>query len=859
MRKPSQLYSLPSKGLIAAACVLVAAHITAIAGLGRRTPGPLLSDSVQLALGLICVLASVQAFQRALGVARYAWRCLAISFGVWFVAQAVGVYADITANQSLENLNALLFFLTLIPFGMLPFIDSEAAEPNGLDRLHFFDFIQVCAFWLSIWLYFSPRRWSAESALRLGPFVWSRTIAFEGVLAATFVLRALLNHSKSIRSLFWRFSIFLILSSLADSYALHPEGDLKPGGWFDLIWSALLAFPILIAATWQHAEKHETVTVPGSEGIATNQWFPIVFPTLSLFILARVDDAYPYLAPSVCALVVAMIAARILTIQRRLAGTEAQLRLDIAERKRTERELRQSEEKYRGLFEQSPYGTFLAHSDGTIIDANTALVAMLGYKSKEELLARNLNRDIYENEEDRRSAIRKCEEMGQVHGIEANWKRQDKAVIVVRMSGRTVRDATGRTKLYEVIAEDITERRSLEKQFLQAQKMEAVGRLAGGVAHDFNNALGVITGYSQLLAPTLEVEDPRRKQVEEIGNAGRRAASLTRQLLAFSRKQVIQPVLLDLNSVVTDIDKMLRRLIGEDIDLTIVRESKLKTVKADRGQMEQILMNLAVNARDAMPQGGKLIIETANVEVDEAYVRLHPFAKVGNYVVLNVSDTGCGIPQDVQAHVFEPFFTTKEAGKGTGLGLSTVYGIVKQNNGHICLYSEVGQGTTFRIYLPELQDAAALPPPEEIRPLPRGTETVLLAEDEDGMRELTREFLEGRGFVVLEARDGRQALEIADRHSGPIHLLLTDLIMPGMSGRELAQEFLRLRPETKLLYMSGYTQDLITQHGVLEPGTALIEKPFSIDALLSQVRRILDAEEQHAGEVVKTSTAMPSL
>jgi PAS domain S-box-containing protein len=757
------------------------------------------------------------------------------------------VYADLSANQSLENLDNLLFFLALIPFGMLPFIGSEAIEPNGFDRLHFFDFIQVCVFWVSIWLYFSPSR-PAESALRLGPFVWSRTIAFEGVLVATFVLRALLNHSKSIRSLFWRFSIFLILSSLADSYALRPEGDLTPGGWFDLMWSVLLAFPILIAATWQHSQMHETVNVPASEAMATNQWFPIVFPTLSLIILARVDDVYPHLAPSISALALVMVAARILTIQGRLARTEAELRLDIAERARTEQALRQSEEKYRGLFEQSPYGTFLAHPDGTIIDANTALVAMLGYKSKEELMAQNLNRDIYENEEDRRSAIKKCEQRGQVDGIEVNWKKQDRAVIIVRMSGRIVRDANGRTKLYEVIAEDITERRSLEKQFLQAQKMEAVGRLAGGVAHDFNNALGVITGYSQLLAPTLTPDDPRRKQVEEIGKAGRRAASLTRQLLAFSRKQVIQPVLLDLNSVVTDIDKMLRRLIGEDIDLTIVRESKLKTVKADRGQMEQILMNLAVNARDAMPLGGKLIIETANVEVDEDYVRLHPFAKIGKYVVLSVSDTGCGIPQDVQAHLFEPFFTTKEPGKGTGLGLSTVYGIVKQNDGHICFYSEVGVGTTFRIYLPQLEVAAALPLQEVARPLPRGTETLLLAEDEDGMRELTRECLQNRGFMVLAAGNGKEALEIAQRHLGPIHMLLTDLIMPGMSGRELAQRFLRLRPKTKLLYMSGYTHDLVTQHGVLEPGTALIEKPFNTDALLTQVRGILDAEEQDAGK-----------
>jgi two-component system, cell cycle sensor histidine kinase and response regulator CckA len=456
-------------------------------------------------------------------------------------------------------------------------------------------------------------------------------------------------------------------------------------------------------------------------------------------------------------------------------------------------------------------------------------------------MAQNLNKDIYQSGEERRSAIEKCEETGRVQGIEVNWKTKDNAVVVVSMTGKTVRDESGRTKSYEVIVENITERQSLEKQFQQAQKMEAVGRLAGGVAHDFNNVLGVITGYTELVAPTFASDDPRRKQVEEIGKAGTRAAALTRQLLAFSRKQVIQPVLLDLNSVVTEIDDMLRRLIGEDIDLTIVRDSKLKRVNADRGQIEQILMNLAVNARDAMPQGGRLIIETKNVELDEAYVRLHPFVKAGKYVALSVSDNGCGIPQDIQAHIFEPFFTTKEPGEGTGLGLSTVYGIVKQSNGHITLYSEVGRGTTFRIYLPELDEAAQCAPLEAPQSLLRGTETVLLVEDEGSMRELTRECLARRGFVVLEAQDGMTALDIADRHPDPIHLLLTDVIMPTMSGRELSEKLLHLRPETKVLYMSGYTHDLISQHGILDARIALIEKPFSIDALLTRIRGILDA------------------
>jgi two-component system, cell cycle sensor histidine kinase and response regulator CckA len=841
--EPGLPHRLSSKRLIAVAVMLVTAQVEAISHFGRRTPGPLLSDSAQLALGLGCILASMGAFHRSQGVARYAWRCLAISFGVWFVAQAVGVYCDLSADRSLEALDDLLFFLSLIPFGMLPFIDSEA-ESSRLDWLHIFDLIQVCIFWVSIYLYFSPSRWSPESALRLGPFVWTRTIAFEGLLATTFVLRALLNHSKSIRSLFWRFAIFLILSSLADSYALHPEGDLKPGGWFDLVWSALLVVPILIAGTWKCPDGDRTNTVRKSEGIVTNQWFPIIFPMFSLFLLARIDDRYIHLAPLVFAICFATFAARMLIIQAGLTRSEAQLRIDIGERTRTEHALRQSEKKYRGLFEHSPFGIFVSQPDGTIIDANTALVAMLGYNSKEELIAQNLDKDIYRSREERTSAIEKCEAMGRVQGIEVNWRTKDNGVVVVSMTGKTVRDERGRTKSYEVIVENITERQSLEKQFQQAQKMEAVGRLAGGVAHDFNNALGVITGYTQLLLPTFTSDDPRRKQVDEIGKAATRAAGLTRQLLAFSRKQVIQPVLLDLNSVVTDIDKMLRRLIGEDIDLTIVRDSKLKSVKADRGQIEQILMNLAVNARDAMPQGGKLIIETKNVELDDAYVRFHPFAKAGKYVALSVSDSGCGIPQDVQTHIFEPFFSTKEPGKGTGLGLSTVYGIVNQSNGYISLYSEVDRGTNFRIYLPQVDEPAQCAPVEIVQPLLRGTETVLLVEDESSMRDLTRECLARRGFVVLEAADGKTALEIADHHPGPIHLLLTDLIMPAMSGRELSEKVLHLRPETKLLYMSGYTRDLISQHGILDAKVALIEKPFSMDTLLTRIRGVLDASLQ---------------
>ena len=384
--------------------------------------------------------------------------------------------------------------------------------------------------------------------------------------------------------------------------------------------------------------------------------------------------------------------------------------------------------------------------------------------------------------------------------------------------------------------------RQSEERLRQAQKMEAVGRLAGGVAHDFNNLLTVITSYSDLLLEDLGSDDPKRDDVVQIRKAAEGAAALTRQLLAFSRQQVLEPKVLDLKATIASTEKLLKRLIGEDVHLITALAPDLGAVKADPGQLEQIIINLAVNARDAMPTGGRLTIEAANVEMDEAYVRGHAPASPGRYVLLALSDTGIGMDEQTKARIFEPFFTTKEPGKGTGLGLATVYGIVKQSGGFIWVYSEPGHGTSFKVYLPRVDEPAEpVATPTTMAEPGRGTETVLVVEDAASVRMVTRQVLERYGYAVLEAPNGETALRLAAKHHGPIHLLLTDVVMPGLSGRQLAEQLVHLRPDMKVLYASGYADHAIVHHGILESGISYLQKPFTPETLGRRVRQVLDS------------------
>jgi two-component system cell cycle sensor histidine kinase/response regulator CckA len=516
---------------------------------------------------------------------------------------------------------------------------------------------------------------------------------------------------------------------------------------------------------------------------------------------------------------------------------------DITERKKAQEALSRSEASFRSLVEGAPYGIYRATRTGQFLEVNPALQRMLGYESVQELFKADLETQVFLNTADYQRMNEFLAESKELKDIEMEWKRSNGVPIVVRCSGNRVDVKDGGPGYFEVFAEDVTEKRTLERQLRMAQKMEAIGRLSGGIAHDFNNLLGVIIGYSGVLKKSLDKAQPNYEYATEIEKAGQRAASLTRQLLAFSRQQVLTPSVLSLNSLVTDMEKMLPRLLGEDINVSLSLDPDLGNVKADQSQVEQVIMNLAVNARDAMPAGGKLGIQTANIEFDLAYTRDHPGSKTGSYVMLAIADSGTGMNPETIAHIFEPFFTTKGVGEGTGLGLATVYGVVKQSNGYIWVDSAPGKGSTFQIYLPRNLDSeqvSVAEPEVQLREKSRGSEMILLVEDAEPLRKLAQAFLESNGFRVLSATSGEAALEIAARHSGRFDLLLTDVVMPGMNGRVLAEQLSLRQPGLKVLFMSGYTDSFIAGHGVLQKGTNLLHKPFTEEVFISKVREVLD-------------------
>jgi two-component system, cell cycle sensor histidine kinase and response regulator CckA len=510
------------------------------------------------------------------------------------------------------------------------------------------------------------------------------------------------------------------------------------------------------------------------------------------------------------------------------------------ERKQSEEAMLRSEARYRSLVHSAVVGIYRATLDGRFLDVNPALVAMLGYQSHADVLALRLQQDVFVDDQAKAAVHSSFLRQGRFEGVEARWKRQDGNVIMVRLSGRGVRDEREGAEVFEVIAEDVTERKALEDQLRQAQKMEAVGTLAGGIAHDFNNLLTVVTGYCQILLEQHEKHPQSARSIEQILRAADRAAALTRQLLAFSRRQMLQPRVVNVNTLVRSVEKMLQPLLGERVQIVLHTGADAATVKADPGQLEHILMNLAVNARDAMPRGGTLSIQTTTADLAADFARTHPGAAAGRYVVISVTDTGSGMDADTLAHVFEPFFTTKEPGKGTGLGLSMVYGIVKQSGGYITAESNPGRGATFRVYLPRTDE------PEEQHTVETalssrgsGSGTILLVEDELAVRELVEAILTSHGYNVLTAETAAHATTVSRGYAQRIDVLLTDVVMPGGTGPELAKELLTQRPGLKVVYMTGYAGESLAEEGLNAEGVALLQKPFTAGALEEKIRQVL--------------------
>jgi two-component system cell cycle sensor histidine kinase/response regulator CckA len=536
---------------------------------------------------------------------------------------------------------------------------------------------------------------------------------------------------------------------------------------------------------------------------------------------------------------ISLSAAPIRDANRKVKGILGFL-TDVAEQKRSEIALRQAEEKYRTIFENAVEGIYQTTPDGRYISANPPLARMLGFDSPEELIEtrKDIRTQEYVHPEMRTEFVKILEARGVLQSFEYEVYRKDGKIIWVSENARSVRDSEGRMLYFEGTVEDITHRRELEQQLRQMQKIEAVGRLAGGVAHDFNNILMAISSYAELLDKKLP-DAATRRYAGEIVKATDRGSSLTEGLLTFSRKQVVSPKVLDLNALIAEQIRMLKRLIPENIDVRVSADGNIGRVKADPSQVQQVLMNLIINARDAMPNGGRLVIETGNAELDGADCVLASEAQAGKYVMVAVSDNGCGMTAEIKSQIFEPFFTTKEQGKGTGLGLAIVFGIVKQSGGQIFVHSEPDMGTTFKIYFPFVEAEVQMQEVEErLQPI-TGAETILLVEDEDGVRDSAAEYLRESGYTVLTAKGGPEALQVAKQYERPIQLLLTDLIMPLMSGRELSERIALLRPEIRVVFMSGYSNNLLSNQQVLDPKHVLLQKPFRLATLGRRIRDVL--------------------
>lgn len=802
------------------------------------------SNVIEFVLVVLAAAACFEAAWRAAGYARRFWRLMGVAFAVYAFGQAMATYYDSVLHASFEQYwpSDILFLFYVAPMTLALFLGDDTTESRVYRWQRWLDFLQIGIVSLSAYFFFLYLPLQLPHSRASIDTLYVQVTAGRGLLIViAFVLRATLTDSQLVKSLFGRMAIFLTIFFACEVAYDYVEvwWHVPFGTWYELLWSMPRTLMVWLAASWKSPAEPETLPKEAaSEPLLLAQFAHIAFPLLVLGMATRAIEQQVKLA------VAAVLASFACSSLRLLLGQRAQNEL-LAQQKRGTDAMKLAEAKFRGLLESAPDPLVAVNQDGRIVVVNAQAEQTFGYR-REELLGQPMDTLVVERLRDKCSAYRSKFFKGPERPpagatLELFGLRKDGTEFPVEINLSLLETEEG---LWGSAAiRDLTERRKLESQFRQAQKMESIGTLSGGIAHDFNNLLTVILSYSNSMVEELAGDSKHHRAAEQIHQAAERGAALTRQMLAFSRQQVFQVRVLNLNEIIRNLLKMLQRIIGEHIEITTALSDELKPVKADPGQLEQILMNLSVNARDAMPKGGKLTLETSNAVLDEDFVRLHVGASAGPQVLLTVSDTGTGMDSATQARIFEPFFTTKGPGQGTGLGLAMVYGVVKQSGGSIWVSSKVGVGTTFNIYLPQAQGVSEAPAPKKPQTtLKQGSETILVVEDDPGVRELVCMMLTSKGYTVLRAQHPSEAEAVCQRHSGSIHLLLTDMILPGASGREIATRVGALRPGIKVLYMSGYTDDaLIRDHG-LDESFAFLQKPFSQGSVAAKVREVLDSD-----------------
>jgi PAS domain S-box-containing protein len=818
----------------ALALALFLAHAVLLLAAPQWSALPILANLIQLGFGALAAAAAWKTAHRAAGFVKTFWRLQASGFVIWMAAQGLASVYDSILHKSLNEPwpSDILYFLWMTPAFLSLFLNTRQ-DRESRDWQEWLDFIQVGILVAALYLFTFevPAHWQrkgvplAEIALMVE---WSR----DALLVSTFALRAFGAQTKEIRSLFGRMAIFFLFYASAECpYLYHQVVDqVRPGTWWDLPWSFALGVGTILIATSPYTKIPRNLE---PAPLREPDWrrlriflrlVPLAFPLVVLLMAAHIAEEQ-------LALAVIAVLASFTCSSVRIVLTERQQR-------RASEALEEKNALLKSIFDGTGDALFIKDVKGRYVIANQTYADIMGTtveaisgKSIDQLIDAATAKQLAEQD---RAVMESGH--GQSFEYELMLKEGPRTFLTTKAPHR---DASGRIIGVIGVVRDITEYRTMEERLRQSQKMEAIGTLAGGVAHDFNNILMVISGYGSVLADALASDPKLRGHIEQIQKASERAASLTRQLLAFSRKQAIQPVPLNLNEIVSGIEKLLHRLISENIAISTKLSPDLGTVLADAGQIEQVILNLAVNARDAMPQGGRFTLETRNAEFSDS-VSAPDHLKPGRYVEFILTDTGIGMGMDVQARVFEPFFTTKPAGKGTGLGLSTVYGIVQQANGHVTFTSQPGGGTTFRIYLPRIDSTRASGAETEVRGAALdGSETVLLVEDDASVCELVRAVLTSHGYTVLSARRPNEAEALCEKHRDRIDLLLSDVVMPEMSGAELAKRLTAHNSRMKILFMSGYIDDSLIRQGIQEKEVAFLQKPFSPQSLAKKVREVL--------------------